>query len=150
MKKMIYVLTAVTLMGCYGIGKKPYADALTKEEAYAAIIAFDKAWKGKNGPSVDSVLSKAYIYFTPSGNIFIRDSIVATAASEIYSLESVERIISDIQIDGNTAVVNTRWQGKGIYRDTPFDDDQRCSITLVKKDGLIQILSEHCTQIPHP
>lgn len=147
MKKMIYLLTVVTLVSCFGIGKKPSTELLTKEEVYEAITAFDNAWKNKNAPTVDSVLSTAYIYFTPSGNVFSRDSIVATAASDTYSLEFVERIISDIQLDGNTAVVNTRWQGTGIYRNQLFDDDQRCSITLLKKDGRIQILSEHCTEI---
>jgi hypothetical protein len=29
----------------------------------------------------------------------------------------------------------------------PFDEDQRCSITIIKKDNKVEILSEHCTPI---
>ena len=146
MKKILYFFVTTILVGCFSIGK-PDTDSLTKEEVYTVVTAFDNAWKSKIAPAVDSVLSSSYIYFTPSGNILTRDSIVATAASGTYYLSRADRIISDIQVDGNTAVVNTRWQGKGNYRGEPFDDDQRCSITVVKIDGLVKIISEHCTTI---
>ena len=47
----------------------------------------------------------------------------------------------------NTAVVSPRWLGKGTYKDIPFDEDQRCSVTIIKKDNKVQILLEHCTPI---
>lgn len=133
-------------MSCFGIGK-PETESLTKEEVYKAVTAFDNAWKSKSAPAVDSILSPAYIYFTPSGNIFPRDSIITTAGSDTYYLTRADRLISDIQVDGNTAVVNTRWQGKGNYRGESFNDDQRCSITIVKINGLVKIISEHCSTI---
>jgi hypothetical protein len=52
-----------------------------------------------------------------------------------------------ITLYGNTAIVSTRWKGKGSYRGTPFNEDQRCSIVLIKKDNKVEILSEHCTPI---
>lgn len=146
MKKILYFLVTTILVGCFGIGK-PETESLTKEEVYNAVTAFDNAWKSKSAPAVDSILSPAYIYFTPSGNIFSRDSIINTAGSDIYFLTRADRLISDIQVDGNTAVVNTRWQGKGNYRGEPFDDDQRCSITVIKINGLVKIISEHCSTV---
>lgn len=146
MKKILYLFVTTILVGCFGIGK-PGTESLTKEEVYNAVTAFDNAWKSKSAPAVDSILSPAYIYFTPSGNIFSRDSIINTAGSDIYFLTRSDRLISDIQVDGNTAVVNTRWQGKGNYRGVPFDDDQRCSITVMKINGLVKIISEHCSTI---
>ena len=146
MKKILYLFVTTILTGCFGIGK-PETESLTKEEVYNAITVFDNAWKSKTAPAVDSILSPAYIYFTPSGNTFPRDSIINTAASDIYILTRADRLISDIYVDGNTAVVNTRWQGKGDYRGVPFDDDQRCSITVMKINGQVKLISEHCTSI---
>jgi hypothetical protein len=120
---------------------------ITKEEVIDAIQKFDDGWEHKNLHAVDSVLSPSYIYFTQSGGTFSRDSVVATAGESAYTLHDMSRSELLITLDGNTAIASTRWKGKGTYRGTPFDEDQRCSITLVKKNGQVEILSEHCTPI---
>ncbi|HEV7780508.1 MAG TPA: nuclear transport factor 2 family protein [Chitinophagaceae bacterium] len=122
-------------------------ETLTREEVLAAIGAFDNGWKNKNAATVDSVLAPSYIYFTQSGGIFDRNNIVHTAGSSDYRLDSMKRQQFDIKIEGNTAVVNTIWYGRGIYFGSPFDDLQRCSITVIKQDGKVEILSEHCTLV---
>ena len=78
---------------------------------------------------------------------FSRDSVIATAGESSYSLKDVSRGEFLINIYGNTAVVSTRWKGKGTYRGNPFDEDQRCSIVVIKKKDKVEILSEHCTPI---
>ena len=120
---------------------------LTPEEVLAAIQRFDQGWKNKNARMVDSILSPSYIYYTQSGGVFDRKSVVHTAGSTDYKLDTMHREQYDIKIEGNTAVVNTIWNAKGSYFNTPFDDRQRCSITLIKKNGKVEILSEHCTPI---
>lgn len=122
-------------------------ETLTTEEVTAAIQHFDNGWKTKNSKTVDSILSPSYIYFTQSGGIFDRKNVVHTAGSADYILDTVHRQQFDIKIEGNTAVVNTLWRAKGSYFDTPFNDSQRCSITLIKNNGKVEILSEHCTPI---
>ena len=122
-------------------------ERLTKEEVAAAIQQFDKGWKEKNPKMVESVLSPSYIYFTQSGGIFDRTNVVHTAGSTDYTLDSVQRKQFDIKIEGNTAVVNTVWIGSDPYLNSPFNDSQRCSITLIKKKGKVEILSEHYTPI---
>lgn len=117
------------------------------EEVKAAINRFDEGWKNKNPQKLDSVLSPSYIYFTQSGGTFSRTNVINTAASPEYRLDQVFRDQIEIKIEGNTAVVNTVWTGKGSYYGDPFNDRQRCSVTLIKKDGKIEILSEHCTPI---
>jgi hypothetical protein len=99
---------------------------------------------------VDSVLSPFYIYFTGSGGTFSRDSLVATAGESSYSLKDVSRSEFVTTIYNNTAIVSTRWKGKGMYRGYSFDEDQRCSITVVKNGDEVEILSEHCTPIQTP
>ncbi len=120
---------------------------ITQEEVIDAINKFDNGWENKNLKSVDSVLSPAYIYFTQSGSTFIRDSVVATAGENSYTLQDMSRSELAITLYDNIALVSSRWKGKGSYRGNPFDEDQRCSIVLVKKDNKIEILTEHCTPI---
>jgi hypothetical protein len=123
------------------------ADLLTEKEVIAVMDKFDLGWKEKNAALVDSVLSPHYLYFTQSGKTFNRASIVATAGSSDYSLQTMERDNLTIQLEGNAAVVNTIWKGKGVYHGESFDDRQRCSVTIVKLNGQIRILAEHCTPI---
>jgi ketosteroid isomerase-like protein len=138
---ILYVLLAVMeLCSCN-------KNDISKEEVIDAIHKFDNGWEHKNLHAVDSVLSPSYVYFTQSGGTFSRDSVVATAGETAYTLHDMSRSELDVTLDGNTAIASTRWKGKGTYRGAPFDEDQRCSITLVKKDGRVEILSEHCTPI---
>lgn len=120
---------------------------LTKEEVIAVIEKFDNAWEHKNMNGVDSTLAKEYTYFTQSGGIFSRDSVVATAGESDYTLHDMSRDNLEITIVDNTAIVSTRWKGKGTYRGGPFDEDQRCSVVVVKRGNKAEILSEHCTPI---
>jgi hypothetical protein len=129
----------------FSCNQKP-AD-LSTDEVIQVINKFDKGWKNKDLNMVDSVLSPVYTYFTQSGGIFSRDSVVATAGESAYSLEEMTRSEIEVTLYENTAVVSTRWKGKGSYRGVPFDEDQRCSIIVVKNGDKVQILSEHCTPI---
>ena len=141
MKKFLFFLFIVSAM--YSCTQPE----ITEEEVIATIKKFDHGWENKNLKTVDSVLAPAYIYFTQSGGTFSRDSVVATAGENSYLLDNVSRSEFVITTYGTTAVVSTRWKGKGIYRGAPFNEDQRCSIVLVKRNNKVEILSEHCTPV---
>jgi len=143
MKKMYFAAIVIVFIGQSCTQK----EMLTREEVVTAIQRFDDGWKNKKATTVDSVLSPSYVYYTQSGGVFDRKSVVQTAGSTDYKLDTMHREQFDIKIEGNTAVVNTIWNAKGSYFNTPFDDRQRCSITLIKKNGKVEILSEHCTPI---
>jgi hypothetical protein len=143
MKKIYWAGVLITIL--YQSCKQQ--DVLTREEVITVIHRFDEGWKNKNPKSVDSVLSVSYIYFTQSGGTFDRKNVVQTAGSADYKLETMQREQFDIKIEGNTAIVNTVWKAKGSYFDAPFDDTQRCSITVIKINGQVKILSEHCTPV---
>ena len=143
MKKIIIILYIIfTGLGCI---KKE--ELLKEEEVFAVINRFDEGWRNKNAELVDSVLSEKYLYFTQSGHTFTRSNIISTAGSDIYELQTMERENLTMQIEGDAAVVNTIWKGKGYYHGEQFNDKQRCSITIVKHDGKVKILAEHCTPI---
>jgi ketosteroid isomerase-like protein len=143
MRKIICIIFFIAFtLGC---SKKE--KLLTEQEVYAVINKFDEGWRNKNAELVDSVLSEKYLYFTQSGHIFTRPNIISTAGSDIYELQTMERENLTMQIEGDAAVVNTIWKGKGYYHGEQFNDKQRCSITIVKHDGQVKILAEHCTPI---
>ena len=143
---MKYLLSVmIVLVVCFTACTRQYT--LTEEEAIMVIKAFDEGWRKKNLKMVDSVLAPSYIYFTQSGGTFSRGNLVLTAGSPEYTLQSMDRSAFFVQLYGNTAVVSTRWKGKGMYKGVPFDEDQRCSITIIKARNKVEILSEHCTPI---
>ena len=127
--------------------KNNIEELLTEEEVMAVISKFDEGWKNKEEAIVDSVLSEHYVYFTQSGYTFDRAKLVATAGSDVYTLQNMERENFVVQIEGNTAVVSTIWKGEGFYHGEQFNDRQRCSVTIVKHNGVVKILAEHCTPI---
>ncbi|CAN5243895.1 hypothetical protein BH09BAC2_BH09BAC2_22640 [soil metagenome] len=143
MKRILLIASAFILFSSC----KRQQQALTEKEVLDVIHKFDDGWEHKNLHAVDSALASPYVYFTQSGSTFIRDSVVATAGENSYLLHDMSRTEIDVQLYGNTAIVSTRWKGKGFYRGAPFDEDQRCSITVVKRDNKVEILSEHCTPI---
>lgn len=140
--RIVWILCGILLFGC-----RTKEDILTQQEVTAIMDQFDKGWKEKKPALVDSALSTHYLYFTQSGKTFSRTALIATAGSDIYSLQDMSREQISIQIDGNAAVVNTVWSGKGMYHGESFDDKQRCSVTIIKHRGKVKILSEHCTPI---
>lgn len=144
MKSRVFIVISCIIINS---SCKHQQSPLTKEEVITVINQFDSGWEHKNMTAVDSSLAKEYTYFTQSGGIFSRDSVVATAGESDYSLHDMSRTEIDITLNDDVAIVSTRWKGKGNYRGSAFDEDQRCSIVVVKKDGKVQILSEHCTPI---
>jgi len=138
----ILVLAQISFVSC----TKKQAP-LTRQEVIAVIKNFDDAWKNKNLKKVDSVLAPSYIYFTQSGGIFARENLVQTAGSPDYTLDTFERSHYFVELFENTAVVSTKWVGKGTYIGVPFDEIQRCSLTIIKANGKVEILTEHCTPI---
>jgi hypothetical protein len=143
--KKIALAAIVALLGISAC--KQTNGPLTQEEVIAVIERFDKGWRNKQLPTVDSVLAPTYIYFTQSGGLFSRDSVVQTAGAPYYTLDTMSRREFEVELHGNTAIVSTRWYGRGIYKGAPFDEDQRCSITIIKQNGRALIAAEHCTPI---
>jgi hypothetical protein len=144
MKNLIWGSALVLALLALSCGQK---QVLTRDEVLTAIKRFDEGWQGKDSTVVNKVLSPSYVYFTQSGGIFSRSNILHTSTSPEYLLQKMDRDDYVIHIQGNTAVVSTIWRGKGTYRGEEFDDRQRCSITLVKNKGKVEILSEHCTPL---
>lgn len=123
----------------------------TEEEDISRFVErYDNAWNHKDSASIERILAPDYIYFSSKGQVRSRQSLLEELLSPKYKLVSAERSELKVYLTLGTAVVSSRWKGRGTYDGEEFNDDQRCSIVLARgKEGWL-VLSEHCTQIVGP
>lgn len=123
------------------------AGNLSKDEVLAFLNTYDDAWNTKKNKVVDSLYAPQYKYFTSVGGISSRARNLEILAADYYTLIAARRTEVDISIDGNTAIVSSRWQGNGIWKGEPFNDNQRCGLVIQKQGKELKLLSEHCVDI---
>ena len=123
----------------------------TEEEDISRFVErYDNAWNHKDTASIERILAPDYVYFSSKGQVRSRQSLLEELLSPKYKLVSAERSELKVYLTLGTAVVSSRWKGRGTYDGEEFNDDQRCSIVLARgKQGWL-VLSEHCTQIVGP
>jgi hypothetical protein len=126
--------------------KEPSTD-ISKEEVTNFLKTYDDAWNAKNNKVVDSLYAPQYRYYTSVGGVSSRARNLEILAADYYKLIVAKRSEIDISIDGNIAIVSSRWQGNGIWKGAPFNDNQRCGLVIQKRDEKLRLLSEHCTDI---
>jgi ketosteroid isomerase-like protein len=119
-------------------------------EVVKFVEKYDNAWNHKDATAIESILAPEYVYFTSKGGIESRQALIDELMSPTYKLASAERSEMKVYFASGTAVVSSRWKGRGTYNHAEFHDDQRCSIVLARDGQSWQVLSEHCTQIANP
>lgn len=120
---------------------------LSKEEVIAFLKTYDSAWNNKNSKVVDSLYAPQYRYFTSVGGVSSRARNLEILAANYYKVIDANRTEIDISIDGNIAIVSSRWRGNGVWMNEPFNDNQRCGLVIQKKGTELKLLSEHCVDI---
>ncbi len=113
----------------------------------SAVARLDSAWSRKDTALVDRLLAPEYVYFSSKGGVTSRSEAIGLLRSESYRLEYADRSELEVHQTGSTAVVASRWRGRGTFGGTAFVDDQRCSLVLDRTGVEWRVLSEHCTQI---
>jgi hypothetical protein len=122
--------------------------SLTEAEVKDFIREYDAMWAGRDTGSMKLAMDDHYIYFTSTGSTRKRGDIISWFTPvDKYKVERSERSEISIQLEGNTAIVSSRWVGNGSFGDEKFNDDQRCGLVIQKVDGKLKLLAEHCTQI---
>lgn len=116
-------------------------------EIKRAVADYDKAWNKKDVKAVSSMLSDDYVYFTSLGGTSDRKSTIEFLSSPDYKLIFVERSEIIVHTRSGTAVVSSRWKGRGTWKEGAINDDQRCGQVFVKEKKAWKLLSEHCVQI---
>lgn len=140
-------LLSLSIAGCSGNTGDLSTDVITREEVLAFLNAYDAAWNNKNDKTVDSLYASQYRYFTSVGGVSSRARNLEILAAEYYHLTAAERTEIDIAIDGNVAIVSSRWKGNGVWQGEPFNDNQRCGLVIQKKGTQLKLLTEHCVDI---
>jgi ketosteroid isomerase-like protein len=131
-----------------GVTATAQTNTKSDREVLATLKAYDAAWNSKNVDATGKVMHENYLYFNSLGGIPRgREHTLGFLGKPDYKLSFVER--SEIQVlrTGETAVVSSRWVGKGSWSGGQIDDDQRCGLVFVKEKKAWKLLSEHCVQI---
>lgn len=142
--RLAYPLLFTALAGCGAT-----ADAAVDEErAIRGVIAtLDSAWNRKDSAAVGAVMAPSYVYFSSRGGITPRARALEMLLAPHYRLEYADRSEVEVHQSGGSAVVASRWRGRGTWEGKQFIDDQRCSLALGRGPAGWLVLSEHCTQI---
>ena len=122
----------------------------TEQEIRQTIERYDNALNHKDAPAAERFLAPNYVYFSSRGEVRSRRSLLNELLSPNYILTSADRSEINVYQSSDTAVVSSRWKGRGTSEGQPFHDDQRCSIVLARENQEWRVLSEHCTQIVAP
>jgi hypothetical protein len=117
------------------------------EAVLAAVRRLDSAWAKQDTVALGTLLAPEYAYFSSRGGVEDRRGTLAMVADTAYRLASSERTELKVHRTGATAVVESRWTGRGRHRSRGFQDDQRCSVTLAEAKRGWQVAAEHCTQL---
>ncbi len=141
-----YLLAASVLIGVSACGTAA-ADNGDEAAVRQVITRLDSAWNSKDSLGVEKVLAPTYVYFSSKGGITPRDQALGFLVAPHYRLDYADRSEIEVHLFGASAVVSSRWRGRGSWEGKEFVDDQRCSLTLGWNSAGWQVLSEHCTQI---
>ena len=151
MMKSVKFLTGLIILfsvSCNEGGQQENSSiAITEAEVASFLKTYDDAWNTKNGKVVDSLYASHYRYYTSVGGISTRARNLELLAADYFQIIKASRSEVDISIDGNIAIVSSRWQGNGIWRGEPFHDNQRCGLVIQKTAHGLRLLSEHCVDI---
>jgi len=148
----ISILSAVVVIfffSCNVIQKKDTDEVpITEAEVKDFIRQYDAMWASRDTGLMIQAMDDQYIYFASTGSTIGRADIISWfTPADKYKVEKAERSEISVQLNGNTAIVSSRWIGNGRFGNEEFNDDQRCGLVIQKSDGKLKLLTEHCTQI---
>lgn len=132
---------------CFSGTAAAQKDEGKNDDVLRALKSYDEAWNKKDSAAVDQILAADYIYFTSNGGTTSRQRTLDFLRSPNYILTFVERSEINAYRTGDTAVVSSRWKGRGTYDKEQINDDQRCSLVFSKVKRDWKLTAEHCTQI---
>lgn len=141
MTRVHLLLVVAALTACTPAGASPADDIRT------ITAPLDAAWNAHDTAAVARMMSHSYVYFSSRGDVVPRADFLAFLSEPSYRLDFVERSEIEPRFDGNTAIVSTRWRGRGSWKGESFVDDQRCSMVWHRAFDGWRLMSEHCTQI---
>jgi hypothetical protein len=149
-KPLVAIITLLFVAGCSSDSTpKPIEAAmLTEAEVREFVTAYDNMWAKRDTTAMKEAIDEKYIYFTSTGKTTSRNSIIGWfTPADKYKVDTAARSEITITLNGNTAIVSSRWVGSGTFGNESFKDNQRCGLVVQKLDGRLKLISEHCVQI---
>ncbi len=128
--------------------KKSGPELVTAAEVKEFIASYDGAWGDRDTSKMKEIMDEQYLYFTSTGGTIDRTHIIGWfTPADKYKVDTAARSEISFLLQGNTAIVSSRWIGNGTFGEEKFNDDQRCGLVLQKQNGKVKIIAEHCVQI---
>lgn len=143
MKKIALLLIYSVMISC----SADRTETLTEPEVVAFLNRYDSAWNSKNVIQVAKRLGDKYLYFDSKGGLTTLDKTLQFLADTSYVIHSANRSEIEVRVDGNIAIVTSHWIGELSWKGEPIHDNQRCGLTIIKKNGELKIVAEHCVAI---
>jgi ketosteroid isomerase-like protein len=140
-------MMVLSLANCTTTVKTDAGHIITESEVHAFVAQYDQAWNTKDNATIKNLLSDDYLYFSSVGETNTKSKTLAFLSDTAYVIHSASRPEIEVVLHGNIATVNSRWVGELSWQGQAIHDNQRCGLTLVKVDGIIQIIAEHCVEI---
>ena len=150
MKKFFLAFVIIGFcVGCNERATQPTNEnVLTEKEVIDFVHEYDNMWAKRDTTAMKEAMAENYIYFTSLGSTTDRKKIISWfSPADKYIVNTAIRSEIGVTINGNTAVVSSRWIGSGSFEGEQFKDDQRCSLTIQKENVKLKLIAEHCTQI---
>jgi hypothetical protein len=142
------IFLSFILVCCGSPNEDGKGEPLTETEVRDFISKYDEIWTRRDTNQMKETMADGYIYFTSNGGTSDRARLIGWfTPADKYKVDTSSRSEITVYVTGNTAIASTRWTGNGSFAGEVFNDDQRCSMVIQKLNGVLWLLSEHCTQI---
>lgn len=146
-KYIFYFAICFLAAGITTVSAFSQTNSAFETEIKRLVADYDNAWNKKDIKTVSNFLADDYVYFTSLGGTSDRKRTIEFLSSPDYKLTFVERSEIVVHTKSGTAVVSSRWKGRGTWKEDEINDDQRCGQVFVKEKKAWKMLSEHCVQI---
>ncbi|WP_333820427.1 nuclear transport factor 2 family protein [Ohtaekwangia sp.] len=137
----------ILLLCCCAQKPETKQDQLTQQEVESIVDRYDQAWNNKDTLQVNELLGPDYIYFNSEGGLSTRMESLQFLGDTSFVILNARRSEVETKISGNVAVVSSHWKGELVWKGDSIHDNQRCGQVYMKRDGKIQLISEHCIAI---
>jgi ketosteroid isomerase-like protein len=128
------------------------AAAMAQQKAGAGadegtIRALEEKWDTANlkgdAAALDAIFADSFITTDAEGKVRTKAEVLAALKSGDVKYQSAKADEIKVYLNGDTAIVSGRWQGKFTEKGKPMDVKERFTDTFVKRNGQWRCLASH-------
>lgn len=141
-----FVVAAACLMSLGAGMRAAGADSSAEAEIRSVHQQYDNAWVKQDAAAFERLLAPAFEAVETDGQVNSREKVIATAREGSLKFNTGESRDVRIIVNEGTAVVRGLWRGRGVFKETNFDELMRYTTTYTKVGGQWKALSDQTTK----